>query len=176
VLADYGAWSDWRSLDDLAKCYKAAITSGITPKIRVYAKSAARLVLPMSVIKGNARAKCASASSLAPATTRYMVMYMLADDTPAGQAKADAVFDKISALSPLWVRSAIGADQAPDQGIFGSGVMRTANYGLFRDYLDFDQLKTDLNDAAAAPFVAQLRGLAKKSMRVGIPLSATYGA
>jgi hypothetical protein len=167
VLADYGAWSDWRSLDDLAKCYKAGASSGVLAKIRVYAKSAARLVLPMSVIKGNAGAKCASASSLS-ATARYMVMYMLADASPAGQGKADTVFNQISALSPLWVRSAIGPDMAPDQSIFGAGMARTANYGLFRDYTDPEQMKTDLNDAAAAQYVAQLRSLARKSMRVAI--------
>jgi hypothetical protein len=172
VLADYGAWSDWRSLDDIAKCYKVAIASGITAKIRVYAKSAARTVLDMSTITGNTKQKCASASSSAPAGARYMVFYVLADDSPAGAAKVNGLFGQISALTPLWIRRGVGRNLAVDPTIFGPTVKSTANYGLFRDFAKMEDVAKDLGDPATSGLVSQLRALSKSSMRLVIPLTA----
>lgn len=174
VLADYGAWSDWRSLEDLTKCYDSGRASGVLAKIRTYSKTAARVVFPLSSVVGNTQQKCASAASLAPATARFQVFYVLNDETNAGFTQVSSLFAKISAVTPLWIRRGIGADEVKTLPIYGAGVARTANYGLFRDFASIKDMTDDLGSPAAKPDVAKLRSLSSKSMRVLIPLTLSY--
>lgn len=162
-FADYGAWSDWASLDDIKSCYEMGLKSGNVAAIRKYAAKASRVIYPLL--------SCPTISN-APATLRYMFNYKLADFSPATCTKAVDLQGKItSSLRAL--RHGNGCDALNgDTKVFGTNVPVTADYGGFVDFKNAQDMTTYLSskDPQAAAARKEIRTLGASVTRVAIAL------